>query len=65
MPMEAGPSRPATQHDELPHELIMSIERVLDIQGQAEKDPLDALTNSFDAVNVLNGYFPNGVHAMS
>lgn len=49
------------REDELPRELILSIERVLDIRSGTESDPLDVLTNDFNAVNMLNKYFPNGV----
>ena len=45
--------------EELPPELIASIQRVLEIQTGPDTDPLDSLSD-FDAVAVLNQYFPNG-----
>ncbi|GBE80590.1 predicted protein [Sparassis crispa] len=47
------------REDELPPELIVSIERVLDLHHGQETDSLDRLTNEFDSVSVLNGYFPD------
>ncbi|EIW62635.1 uncharacterized protein TRAVEDRAFT_160554 [Trametes versicolor FP-101664 SS1] len=47
------------REDELPPELILSIERILDLHAQADTDPLERLTNDFDSINVLNDYFPN------
>lgn len=48
------------REDELPPELILSIERILDLHAQADIDPLDRLTNDFNSISVLNDYFPNG-----
>ncbi|EPQ57099.1 hypothetical protein GLOTRDRAFT_137518 [Gloeophyllum trabeum ATCC 11539] len=42
----------------LPHELILSLQRVLNIQ-EAEDDPLNALADDFNPVQVLNSYFPD------
>ncbi|KAJ7495902.1 Vps53-like protein [Mycena galericulata] len=44
-------------HDELPHEVILAIQRVLDLQSDA--DPLDTLSNEFNSVEILNGFFPD------
>ncbi|THH12677.1 hypothetical protein EW146_g7473, partial [Bondarzewia mesenterica] len=49
--------RPSSE--ELPHELIISIQRVLDLHPGPDTDPLDNLSDEFDSVNVLNGYFPD------
>lgn len=49
------------REDELPPELILSIERILDLHGQADTDPLERLTNDFNSISVLNDYFPDGV----
>ncbi|KAJ7747224.1 Vps53-like protein [Mycena metata] len=47
-------------HDELPHEVILAIERVLELKsGQTDADPLDALSNDFDPVGLLNDFFPD------
>lgn len=51
-----------TFDDTLPHELILSIQRVLNLQPNSEADPLDVL-NGFNPVGVLNGYFPDGEYA--
>lgn len=53
------------REDELPPELILSIERILDLHTQADTDPLDRLTNEFNSISVLNDYFPNGACAPS
>ncbi|KAI0084909.1 Vps53-like protein [Irpex rosettiformis] len=47
----------ARRDDALPHELILSIQRILDIQH--DSDPLDDLSDDFNPVNTLNGIFPN------
>jgi hypothetical protein len=48
----------------LPHELVISIQRVLELQPTAESDTLDALSG-FNPVNVLNQLFPDGTGVMS
>ncbi|KAI0358545.1 hypothetical protein OH77DRAFT_1420941 [Trametes cingulata] len=47
------------REDELPPELILSIERILDLHARGEADPLDKLTNEFNPIGVLNDYFPD------
>ncbi|OSD06968.1 hypothetical protein PYCCODRAFT_1431153 [Trametes coccinea BRFM310] len=47
------------REDELPPELIISIERILDLHAQGEADPLGKLTNDFNPIGVLNDYFPD------
>ncbi|KAI0266660.1 Vps53-like protein [Gloeopeniophorella convolvens] len=47
------------QSEELPHDLVASIQRILDIKAAQDTDPLDALGADFDAVGVINGYFPD------
>jgi vacuolar protein sorting-associated protein 53 len=46
--------------DALPHELVLSIQRVLDFQTGPDSDPLDDLTDDFNPVGILNGIFPDG-----
>ena len=46
--------------DTLPHELILSIQRVLDLQVGRDSDPLDNLSDDFDPVGIINGFFPDG-----
>ncbi|RDX42721.1 hypothetical protein OH76DRAFT_1362271 [Lentinus brumalis] len=59
--MAARLSTPAfrLREDELPPELILSIERILDLHTTPDTDPLDRLTNDFNPVGVLNDYFPD------
>ncbi|KAJ7772691.1 Vps53-like protein [Mycena maculata] len=45
--------------DELPHEVVLAIQRVLDAQSDQDADPLDTLSNDFDPVDLLNGFFPD------
>jgi hypothetical protein len=47
-------------HDELPHEVILAIQRVLELPSGQDADPLDALSNEFKSVDILNGFFPDG-----
>lgn len=46
--------------DTLPHELILSIQRILNIQNGPDADPLDDLSADFNPVGILNGIFPDG-----
>lgn len=51
----------ASRHeDALPHELILSIQRVLDLHPSADADPLDDLSDDFSPIGVLNEFFPDG-----
>jgi len=45
---------------ELPHEVVVSIQRVLEIQPTEEVDRLDGLSERFNAVEILNDFFPDG-----
>lgn len=47
--------------EELPHEVILAIQRVLNLQSGPETDPLDTLSNDFNPVAVLNSLFPDGM----
>ncbi|KAJ3505368.1 hypothetical protein NLJ89_g7457 [Agrocybe chaxingu] len=47
------------QNDELPHEVVLSIQRVLEIQPTEEIDRLDGLSEKFNAVEILNDFFPD------
>lgn len=50
------------QHaDELPHEVILAIQRVLDLHPGQETDPLDTPSNDFSPIQVLNDFFPDGM----
>ena len=48
--------------DALPHELILSIQRILELHPRRDSDPLDNLSDDFDPVGVINDYFPEGTH---
>ena len=50
----------ARREDPLPHELIVSIQRVLDLHPGADADPLDDLSDGFSPIGVLNEFFPDG-----
>jgi hypothetical protein len=50
-------------NDELPHEVIVAIQRVLELKTGEGADPLDALSTNFSAVEVLNELFPDGASA--
>lgn len=47
-------------HDELPPELILSIQRILEIQPGPDSDPLDTLSDDLSTTDILNSYFPDG-----
>ena len=46
---------------ELPQELVLAIQRVLELNPEQNDDPLDDLSNNFSPVVVLNQLFPDGV----
>lgn len=46
--------------EDLPHEVILSIQRVLEIQPDEQVDRLDGLSEKFNAVEILNDFFPDG-----
>jgi vacuolar protein sorting-associated protein 53 len=45
------------QTEVLPHHLVLSIERILDLN---DTDPLDIVGDNFNVVDVINAYFPDG-----
>lgn len=49
--------------EELPHELLLSIGRILDIKDSPETDPLDTIGGQFNVIDIINNYFPNGAYA--
>ncbi len=51
--------------DELPQEVILSIQRNLEIQATEEIDRLDGLSGKFHAVEILNDFFPDGTFFVS
>ena len=48
------------QSEELSRDLVLSIQRILDLNASSETDSLDAIGDGFCAIDVINGYFPNG-----
>ncbi|KAF7315688.1 hypothetical protein MIND_00084400 [Mycena indigotica] len=46
-------------HDELPPEVVVAIERVLELKTGPDADPLDVLSHDFSCIEILNGYFPD------
>lgn len=50
----------ATQHAGLPAEVILSINRILEISSTEAEDALDELSDEFNAMTTLNTYFPDG-----
>ena len=49
--------------DELPHEVVLSIQRVLSLESNPQSDPLDVLSSDFTPVDLLNRFFPDGMYA--
>ena len=47
-------------NDDLPHEVILSIQRVLELDPSKEVDRLDGLSEKFNTVEILNDFFPDG-----
>ena len=45
---------------ELPHDIVLSIQRVLNVDSNTHDDPLDDLSSDFTPVDILNGFFPDG-----
>ena len=48
------------QSEELSRDLVLSIQRILDLHPSPETDSLDAIGDGFSPIDVINGYFPNG-----
>ncbi|KAF8625638.1 hypothetical protein AX15_005277 [Amanita polypyramis BW_CC] len=45
--------------DELPNEVVLAIQRILDVKHDENSDPLDDISNSFNSSKVLNDLFPD------
>ena len=48
-------------NDELPHEIILAIQRVLELKSSEDASSLDALSVNFNPADVLNDLFPDGM----
>lgn len=46
--------------DPLTSETILAIQRILQVQPNPKEDPFDGLAEEFNAVDVLNSFFPDG-----
>ena len=49
-------------NDELPPEVVLSIQRVLNLESNSHDDPLDDLSSDFIPIDILNGFFPDGIY---
>lgn len=50
--------------DNLPSEVLVAIQRVLELDYIPSDDPFEGLSSTFDPVAILNGMFPNGVSVL-
>ena len=50
--------------EELSHDLVLSITRILDLKASPETDPLDTVGDGFDVIDVVNEYFPDGAFVL-
>ena len=46
--------------NELPNEVVLAIQHILDIKQDEVSDPFDDLSGNFNPVKVLNDFFPDG-----
>lgn len=46
-------------NDPISAETVLAIQRILQIEPNAKGDPFDGLSEDFDAIGVLNGFFPD------
>jgi hypothetical protein len=46
--------------EELPHDLLLAISRILDLEESPENDPLDTIGGQFNVIDIINRYFPDG-----
>jgi hypothetical protein len=53
-------SRPNASGQELPLEVVLSLQRILRLQNGNDADDLDSVAGQFDTVNYLNNLFPTG-----
>ena len=53
-------SRPNVPGQELPLEVILSLQRILDLQHGENVDVFDGVAGQFDTVGFLNQLFPTG-----
>lgn len=53
-------SQPTTSGQELPLEVILSLQRILDLQHGDHAGAFDGVASQFDTVGFLNQLFPTG-----
>jgi hypothetical protein len=53
-------SRPNASGQELPLEVVLSLQRILDLQHENDTDTLDGIAGQFNTVGFLNKLFPTG-----
>lgn len=46
-------------HAELPQEVVVAIQRILELNPENQNDPLDVLSNEFNPLDMLNQLFPD------
>jgi hypothetical protein len=47
-------------YDSVSPETVLAIQRILEAQPNTKEDPFDGLAEEFNAVDVLNSFFPDG-----
>jgi hypothetical protein len=53
------PARPMARED-LPQEVVLAIQRILEIQSNDDGDPFDGFSDEFSTAGILNQFFPDG-----
>ena len=56
---------PIRPDNTLPHELFLSIQRILESQPNPRSEPFGAFAGELDSVEALNTYFPDGMRSWS
>ena len=51
--------------DELPNDIVLALQRILEIEQHESTDPLDDLSSNFSTAKVLNDFFPDGAFHFS
>lgn len=49
------------ENTELPQEVVVAIQRILELDPENQNDPLDVLSNEFNPLDMLNQLFPDGM----
>ena len=51
--------------DELPNDVLLDVQRILETEAHGSAGPWDDLSSNFNPVNVLNDFFPDGAFYFS